>query len=488
VRKTNVLLFEHGACAEWAATLMAILTSEAGNALFVLHQRQVVQDSLDSRGVLGSTLDSLSPDLLLLLVAPEAQSDMEAILREVRLRTVDPPVVVVTGVEAPQSICNLFDLGASDFLVPPLRAVEVWPRLCRWLQHHARQASQTARLRNSLGLQQLIGESPVLLEQIRKIPLLANCNATVLITGETGTGKELCARAVHYLSPRSDQPFVALNSGAIPVELVENELFGHESGAFTGADSSQPGALGEADGGTLFLDEIDALPPAAQVKLLRFLQNREYRPLGARSGRRADVRVIAASNAQLEDSLKAHRFREDLYYRLNVLRLHLPPLRERREDIPLLARHFLAHYAAEFGKPPRDFAPPALAKLARHDWPGNVRELENVIERAVALSSHVTIQAVDLDVPVPNESAPVGSFSQLKAKVVADFERSYVATLLARHQGNIAHAARAAQKNRRAFFELMRKHQIRVRQNHRPPDSRVAKVLIGVDEDVHPGA
>ncbi len=351
------------------------------------------------------------------------------------------------------------------------------------------QRSEIAQLKQSIGLQQLIGESPVLLAQIQKIPQLAQCNAGLLITGETGTGKELCARAVHYLSARTHQPFIALNSGAIPVDLIENELFGHEAGAYTHASSAHPGVIREADGGTLFLDEIDSLPLSAQVKLLRFLQEKEFRPLGARKPLRADVRIIAASNTLLEGAIKTGRFREDLYYRLNVLRLDLPPLRERLGDIPQLAHHFLARYTAEFRKPTRDLTPAALHKLSLHGWPGNIRELENVIERAVALASGPDIQPSDIDVPVPEcNGAPTEpeSFRRLKAKVVADFERSYVIAQLERFQGNIAQAARAAQKNRRAFFQLMRKHRIRVEHISPLPDSQAVKVVIHMDQNVHP--
>src|SRR5262249_30700623 len=195
-------------------------------------------------------------------------------------------------------------------------------------------------LKWTLGLEKMIGESRVFRGEIEKIPRLSRCDASVLITGETGTGNELCASAIHYLSRRAEYPFVPVNCGAIPVELMENELFGHDRGAYTGADRSQTGVIGEANGGTLFLDEIDCLPATAQVKLLRFLQKKEYRPLGSLKTSQADIRVVAASNTDLHEAIKSGRLRQDLYYRLNVLSLHLPPLRERREDIPVLSRHF----------------------------------------------------------------------------------------------------------------------------------------------------
>ncbi len=284
----------------------------------------------------------------------------------------------------------------------------------------------------------------------------------MLITGATGTGKELCARAIHYLSPRAGQPFVPVNCGAIPVELVENELFGHERGAYTGAAHAQHGLIHEARGGTLFLDEIDCLPLMAQTKLLRFLQDHEYRPLGSARVRRADVRVIAASNVDLEEAVREGRVRRDLYYRLNIIQLVLPPLRERREDIPLLARHFLAEYAAEFDRPAADISPDAMQALVSYDWPGNVRELEHTIERAVMLCGAEVLGGGDIVLPGRGGAADE-SFRQAKARVVADFEKSYVEHLLVSHEGNISGAARAAHKNRRAFWQLIRKHRIDVR-------------------------
>ncbi len=319
-------------------------------------------------------------------------------------------------------------------------------------------------LKQTLGLAKFVGESPVFLEAIRNIPAMAACDASVLITGETGTGKEICARAIHYLSRRSEKPFLPINCGAIPVELVENELFGHEPGAFTGATASAFGVVREANGGTLFLDEVDSLPPAAQVKLLRLLQEKEFRPLGSNKIWRADIRVVAASNADLTEQLHAGRVRRDLYYRLNVLSLHLPPLRDRKEDIPALARHFQTKYAASFAKDPKTFTPAALQKLVLYSWPGNVRELENVVERAVALAELATIQAEDIHLPGTPGPGEAESFQAAKARVVADFEKDYIQQLLLVNEGNITQAAKAAQKNRRAFWQLMRKHRITVAQ------------------------
>ncbi|HEX3559738.1 MAG TPA: sigma-54 dependent transcriptional regulator [Pyrinomonadaceae bacterium] len=373
------------------------------------------------------------------------------------------PLVIVAEETCPREMFELLKLGATDFIVPPLCVADVLPRAWRLLEGSAPDEACRRKVKERLGLRQLIGESESFLAEMRKIPLVAKCDARVLITGETGTGKELCARAVHYLSPRTAKPFIPVNCGAIPSELVENELFGHERGAFTGAVKVQRGLIQEAEGGTLFLDEVDCLPPLAQAKLLRFLQEREYRPLGSARMRRTDVRVIAATNVDLGEAVKQGRVRRDFYYRLNIVPLRLPPLRERRSDIGLLAQHFLSKFAVEFGSAANAFSPGAVERLTAYDWPGNVRELEHIVERAVALSEREDISAEELDLPATDAPACTRSFGEAKAQVVARFERQYLLELLLEHRGNITHAAAAARKNRRAFWQLLRKHHINVR-------------------------
>ncbi len=319
------------------------------------------------------------------------------------------------------------------------------------------------QLRSTLGLEYIIGESPVFVTLLKQIASIAKHAVSVLILGETGTGKEVFARAIHYCSQRSDRPFIPVNCGAIPFDLLENEFFGHESGAFTSANSSRRGIIKEADGGTLFLDEVDCLPPFAQVKLLRFLQDGQFRPLGSTSTCSADVRILSASNAIFKEILESGRLRKDLYYRLNVLSLQLPPLRERDGDIVLLARHFLVKYADKFNIHIREFSSAALQKLLCYSWPGNVRELENVIQRAVVLANHTVINADDIPIGDKEGKLEEQSFQQLKAKAIDQFEQSYVRRLLSIHDGNITKAAQAAGKDRRAFWELMRKHNITAR-------------------------
>jgi DNA-binding NtrC family response regulator len=288
-------------------------------------------------------------------------------------------------------------------------------------------------------------------------------DATVLLTGETGTGKELVARAIHYGSPREGEPFVPVNCGALPEHLVENELFGHAKGAYTDASSTERGLVAEAEGGTLFLDEIDALSMSAQVKLLRFLQDREYRPVGSARSLTANVRVIAATNAELWEQVQAKRFRKDLYYRLHAIALRLPALRERPEDIPRLAAHFLHRCGIHYGREPQQFSAAALQKLMAYAWPGNVRELEAAIQRAVLLTSSSVLHPDDIELSFPYQHPGSGdeSFREAKARIITQFERAYLITLLSSHKGNVSRAAKQAGKERRAFTRLLQKYSLK---------------------------
>ena len=296
------------------------------------------------------------------------------------------PVLVTTTHPDTFDFFRVLEMGASDFLLPPLRRSELLPRLMRQARVTRRGDALVQKLKEDIGLKQIIGESPVFLDKVRCVPRFARCDATVLISGESGTGKELFARAIHYLSPRADRPFVPVNCGALPENLVESEIFGHKRGAFTGAASDQAGLIREAEGGTLFLDEIDCLTPQAQVKLLRFLQDGEYRSVGSQQILHANIRVIAAANADFNHIVREGKFREDLFYRLNVLALTLPALRERRGDILLLTRDFLEKQAAITKTRPKNLSLAALNRLLSHSWPGNVRELQNVLTRAIVLS------------------------------------------------------------------------------------------------------
>jgi DNA-binding NtrC family response regulator len=360
-------------------------------------------------------------------------------------------------------ISHLLRAGACDFLLVPVATAELSIRLRRALGLPEAAPPPDPRPVHP-ALRGLIGSSPAFVRQVARVPLLARYDASVLILGETGTGKEVCAQAIHYLSARAGGPWVSVNCGAIPTELVESELFGHVKGAYTDAHSSRKGLVHEAEGGTLFLDEIDSLPYGAQAKLLRFLQDKEYRPVGSNQLIHADVRVIAATNRNPVQLAARGEFRHDLLFRLNVLALHLPLLRDRLSDIPSLALYFLARAAQQWHKLAPTLSPSALRKLMAHDWPGNVRELKNVMERAVLMSATgpLTAQDIDLGGALSAQDLPdcEETFRVAKARLIENFERSYIEHLLVSNDGNITHAARDAQKNRRAFFELMRKYKI----------------------------
>lgn len=400
--------------------------------------------------------------IIIILPSPRPMTAVP-LIQSIRTQKPEAPIIVVSEDCCPDETLELLRHGVSDFITPPLRSADTLARTWRLLDRFQSQATDARRkLVEKIGLKFLIGKASGFLAEVEKIPLIAQCDSRTLIIGETGTGKELCARAIHYLSPRNGKPFVPVNCGAIPIELVENELFGHERGAFTGAHAASKGVVEEAEGGTLFLDEIDCLSLMAQVKLLRFLQDKEYRRLGSAKIRHADVRVIVASNAALEEAMHQGRIRQDLYYRLNVVSLALPPLRDRHGDLPLLAQHFLEKYAADLRKEVTAISPGAMRKLALHDWPGNVRELEHTMERAVMFSQTAVLTEAAVALPAPNATR-VESFRQTKAKFVEQFEREYIQHLLLACNGNISRAAQTARKNRRAFWELIRKYRIDVR-------------------------
>ena len=289
-----------------------------------------------------------------------------------------------------------------------------------------------------------------------KAKLVAGSDASVLVRGESGTGKELLARAIHKASPRAAKPFVAINCGAIPEQLLESELFGHMRGSFTGAARDYKGLFQAAEGGTVFLDEIGDMPLPLQVKLLRVLQDKEIRPIGTTQTIPVDVRIISATHRNLEEAIKAGGFREDLYYRLNVVSFALPALSERREDIPVLATHFLNQLVHRYKKPLNGFASEAMEILVKSAWPGNVRELYNVIEQAVALSTTSIITPALVDSAMRGQSAELSSFESARS----EFERDYLAKLLKITGGNVTQAAKLAKRNRTEFYKLLQRHHL----------------------------
>ncbi len=344
-------------------------------------------------------------------------------------------------------------------------------------QQSGREAGRTIdRLQRAHALGKLVGDAPSFRAATARLPVIAKADATVLLAGETGTGKELVARAIHYLSERSRESFTAVNCGALADTLLEDEFFGHERGAFTDAKAARGGLLRQAHKGTLFLDEVDSLSPRAQVSLLRVLQDRSYRALGSSEEQHVDVRIIAATNVDLFQMVLDRLMRSDLYYRLSVLTIALPPLRERHDDILPLTHHFLLRFAKADRSPPR-LSAEAKDALLSHDWPGNVRELENAVLRAVSLCEGDAITSADLGIRsrgrttqvVPRADAPIPaernldlsrSFGELKRETVTRFEREYLTRLMLDCAGNVSRAARRARKERRDFRRLLRKYEL----------------------------
>ncbi len=412
-------------------------------------------------------LDAVVTDLMM----PGGMSGLD-VLRHVKRTRPDVEVVLMTAYATVETAVEALKGGAYDYLVKPFdidHAARVVGRAVdrKRLVDRNRQLEAALEVRDRFG--ELIGTSPAMQAVFELVRQVARSTATVLLAGESGTGKELVARAIHFQSERKDRPFVPVNCGALTETLLESELFGHEKGAFTGAVSSRKGLFSAAHGGTIFLDEIGEVSQATQVKLLRVLQEGEVRPVGSERSRRVDVRVLAASNKLLEEQVRQREFREDLYFRLNVISIELPPLRKRVEDVPPLAHHFLKMYAKQMGREVRRIDPDALAALQAYTWPGNVRELQNVIERAIVLQQGETIEVRSLP-PKLQERAytpPEGDpgfthlpFPDAKKAALGEFERQYLAEMMRRTAGNKAQAARLAGMDRANFRRVLKKYDI----------------------------
>jgi DNA-binding NtrC family response regulator len=373
---------------------------------------------------------------------------MEGIEVLERLKRLDPglEVVLVTAVRTVRTAVEAMKLGAYDYLTKPFAVEDLRSVVNRALDRRALQR-EVRYLRDELarheGFDQLVGRSPAMRRVYEIVRQIADTTATVLITGESGTGKELIARAIHRQGGRRDRPFVAVNCAALPAELLESELFGHERGAFTGAHARKLGKFEMAHTGTLLLDEIGSLRLDLQPKLLRALQEREIERVGGSRAIGIDVRIIAATNADLRQAVAAGRFREDLFYRLHVVPIAVPPLRHRREDVAPLARHFMTKYARQFAKTVTDLSPGALGALERYHWPGNVRELENIVARSVALASEPVVQLDQIPLDVALAPAEATAEDQLNLREARhDVERLLILRALDRARGNQTVAAR----------------------------------------------
>ena len=388
------------------------------------------------------------------------------ILRHVKASTPETVVLVMTAYGSPETAVAALKLGAHDYLTKPFDVDEL-RIVVRGALEKLRLEEENRRLkaefRSRHGLERILGVSPAMTALFELVKALAPTSSTVLITGESGTGKELVAKAIHTLSPRKDAPFVSVNCGALTESLLESELFGHVKGAFTDAHQTKKGLFEAAHRGTLFLDEVGETSPAMQVKLLRALQDRKVRRVGGTDEIDVDVRVLAATNRPLEGLVRERLFREDLYYRLNVLPVQLPPLRDRRDDIPILAEHFLERFAREMGKNVTRISSEAMARLAGHDWPGNVRELENVIERAVALETTPTILVERLPPalggrqPSPSEPVEIPADFDLD-RHLRELEAQFVRQALARTGGDRGETCRLLGVSPRSLRYLIQKH------------------------------
>jgi two-component system, NtrC family, response regulator GlrR len=370
------------------------------------------------------------------------------------------PVIILTAHGTIASAVEATKKGAYDYLTKPFDPKDLLHRLEKALEVR-RLKGEVERLRSLVQeryhFENIVASSEKMQQILRQVAQIAATDSTVCLYGESGTGKELIAKAVHVASRRASGPFVAINCGAIPEGLLENELFGHLKGAYTGADRTKSGLLQQADSGTLFLDEIGELPLPLQVKFLRVLQEREFYPVGASQPTTVDIRLVVATNHDLARAVSAGKFREDLYYRVHVVPVFLPPLRERPEDIPLLAQHFLQQLSQETGKEVQGFAPDAFQRLMLYDWPGNVRELANVVERAVVLSTHGTITSDLLLLGSREVRSP--RCEPLKLKEAREqFEKAYLVQVLTTVKGNVSRAAELAGKDRAEFYKLLRKY------------------------------
>ena len=406
-------------------------------------------------------------DLLLANVDPRRPDDFD-FLRAAR--TIDPelPLIVVTGAPTVESATASLRLGAGDYLsqpVDPQALAESASRLLSGRRLEAEYELLRRRIDRPYGFDDMIGSAPATRKVFDMIEQVANSDVDVLVVGETGTGKELVARSIHRRSRRADGPFVPVDCGAIPESLLENEFYGHEKGAFTGAENRQIGLLEFADGGTFFLDELGELPMLSQVKLLRTLQERKIRRVGGREEIDVDVRIVAATARNLDEMIRQNQFRQDLYYRINVVRIDLPPLRERGDDIGLLAEYMAHRYGREMGRPIKSITPEAYQVLSQYRWPGNVRELQNVIRRAIALSKGPHIALDDLSdevVAAAGEGRASGDlgYFELRDEHLARFESQFLNDLLVRHHGDVRTAALEAKLPRGTLYRLMKKHHL----------------------------
>ncbi|HPM77853.1 MAG TPA: sigma-54 dependent transcriptional regulator [bacterium] len=409
-------------------------------------------------------LDSMKPDFILCDLRMPVMDGL-TFLQESKRRNFEKPIIVMSAYGTIDQAVEAMRLGAYDYIGKPFNSDEILVVLQRAAERELLRA-ENLRLRQAAQAaadREIITDDPAMLELMAMARKVAGFKSTVLIVGESGTGKELIARSIHRNSPRADKPFVAINCGAIPEHLLESELFGHKKGSFTDAIADKEGLVTGSSGGTLFLDEIGELPLMLQVKLLRVLQEERVRPVGAAQEISVDLRVVAATARNLEDVVEAGQFREDLYYRLNVFTLKVPPLRQRAADLPLLTKHFIQKVAERHGLPICEVSPEALKMIEAYHWPGNVRELENVMERAVVLSAGEAIEASSLPDRVrqtPPKKMPYENGDLSVKHNLRDLERELIVEALKRTKGNKSRAARQLDLSLRALIYKIRDYNL----------------------------
>ncbi len=389
-----------------------------------------------------------------------------------RLRTRDPslPILVMTGFGSVEGAVEAISAGAVDYLSKPMNIDQLRSAVRRSL-HTA--AGSAQRLPVDQGDDEMVGRGEAMVDVYRTIAKVAPGRSTVLLRGESGTGKELVARAIHRHSQRKAGPFIAIDCGAIPESLLESELFGYTKGSFTGALVDKPGLFSEADGGTLLLDEIGNVSLAMQARLLRVLQDQQVRPIGSNRPRSVDVRIVAATNLDLEAAVARGSFRQDLYYRLNVVSIAIPPLRDRAEDIPLLVEAFLHRAARQNSKPVLSVTPEAMQALVAYEWPGNVRELAHVVERVVVLSQSDPIGVEDLPLEVRGSRAGTPDDLTVDHPTLEELKRRYIVRVVAEAQGNISRAAAVLGVDRRSLYRMMRRYKINPSESRRSSEATV---------------
>ena len=405
-------------------------------------------------------LRETSPDLIFLDIWLTGMDGIKT-LQEIKAMKPDVPVIMISGHGSIELAVKATQTGAYDFLEKPLSLERVLLVSKRAIEKRTLERENIALKENLTRKWKLVGESQKIRELREQMEMAARSNSRVLIFGESGTGKEVAARLLHEKSPRDGKPFVEVNCAAIPQELIESELFGHEKGSFTGAFEKKNGKFELADGGTLFLDEIGDMSLQTQAKVLRVIETQEFQRVGGNKNINVDVRIIAATNKDLREEVKKGSFREDLFFRLNVIPLFVPPLRERKEDIPLLVEYFLDSLAAEYGKPPRKILPEALKYLQSYDWPGNVRELKNVIERLVIMTPSNIIDAKNLFIPVEHDGSDYFQYKTLKDARDA-FEKDYIAKKLEENNWNISRTAEILDVERSNLHRKIKAYEIKV--------------------------